>query len=1589
MSDINLQQGFARAGLNTDNISEEIQAGYLTEALNAVVGSFDGKSVTYQTEEGSVHCFTPPGGYKVVGVVNAIQLSQVWYWLANPTTGHSLIGYVANNDCTFIRVIDDSVTGSDLMGLSVEYPIHKVEIKTTNCATQFYWTDKYNPRRFIDNTKLPFFTGTSAVDVNLMNVQPDFLIPQITPVSVEVGGTLIEGDYQFAVQYADAYGEGLTSCYSVTNLVRIFLDGKLSLDYNLQTTKAITVTISNLDTTGLYAYFNLVVVKTINQVQSVELVGTYFIQTSTYTHYYTGAEQSSTNIKLTIADVMSQFDYYDIAGDLTQVDNVLVWADMVKEDDISYQSIFSQVKVYWGTSQMPVLQKEGYDNGVICAGYEGYMRDEVYALEGCFLFANGKQSNRFHIPGRASISSDWDIISNDDATALAEQNCPPTPLPRWKVYNTANVLGNLPGSSDPCTGIKPWQYGEMAYWESTEVYPSNTAIWGSLAGQKIRHHKFPDCIVAPLHDQNPHPIASPGYQSYVHNVYPIGFKVDVNSLYTALQTSSLTPAQKRQIVGFKIMRSDRGANRSIIAKGLLFNCGEYTKEGSSFYYPNYPFNDLNPDPFISSTWVERQSGNNAAGWLNNFQYNRYTFHSPDTHFYQPSGMSGTTLKLETNEYGTCKSHFVQVRHNAGEKILTEDSVYIALSAAILSTIGVQFTSDTTVGSIDTVSVGVNPTFTPQNFFPTYNNFIDLIEKIIPYHNYAWQYNGVGWYGNTDAIPNDTGQKIRYVNFGGYITTGVNSTFGDALPINNSFRESSVYLSLNEKLPAPGVQDTSRVTASQAGVCNSATPFYRQVSSYYASLRNNIVDQYGEIFSYQPVDTGTEAMFFTNGVQITDLPIVYGGDIFINRFALKIKQSFFNKQTVNTPDGTAIDYNQDNYSNTNTGTIGYPINYYSTTSVPFHLSAFTHGRIVDILNILNGTSVNPPPPTIAGVAFSILQVTTGVYFTEVLLMLAGLLVDGLFTVPLQKIINLDCPDHNDLYEKGMAYQYAYGIINFFVESEVNVDMRQAYNINEGNFYPNVGTDIPDEWLQEENVPIIWDNTYTYNKTYSKQNKETAFTTIRPDWQPNQICYIKYNNRAIWSEPSSLEETKNNWLVYKPANTFDFPKSFGQLTGIDRMESRAVLVRYQNHTQIYNAMATVETTAINATLGTGALFSGTQPVDFPLSASGGTGSQNKLLLQTEEGHIYTDAVRGKVIVVRGTSMEELSGPKYLNSKWFTKYLPFNILTASLDIPTDNSYNGIGITGVYDNFYKRLILTKIDYLPLPGVQYINGEWFFGCLPGYSYMGLDPNGAPLCARCLPGHSCNQGLISVTLGDPKYFCNKSWTISFSFLSRSWVSWHSYIPNFYVEYPDYFQAGLNSGEGIYDHNSTYQLYHTYFGTEYPYILEYPFATKNQNDQILQSISDYCTVYLYSSFDQATEVDTTVYFNKATVYNPQQCTGQLLLVPQVTNNLAQLYSYPAYTPTECSILVSKSDHLYNFNMLWDNLINKAQPIWEDTCDFRFGQKVLNTANLSYTDSSFKKYPLRSKECRVRLTLDNNFSYKFVSRFLLVQEQNSVK
>lgn len=1675
-SNISLNPNQIYVGLNLDNIVSQVKPGQYTYALNGTISNFDGNAYTMQNEGGNVLCFTIPQDYRVIGTHPIYEKDLIVFWLVNPLTGDCEIGLGGLYDCIYTKQIN-----AKCLNFDIDHPILKAEHKITDCSIEVYWTDRINRKRFIDLNNLPYVTIlgdsktncetiiTSKIDCNKLNVQPDFDIPQVQVIDVASEGQLQAGTYQFAIQYSNILGEAYTSFYSITNPVSIFDPFKVTEDFNYNVARSIVINISNIDVSGFYDYFNIVVIKTVNAIVTPYLVGTFRITAVTQTHIYTG--ENKAEITETIDDVFQKYPIYEPAKDLTVVGDTLIWAGLATNQDINYQQIWGGVTLQWETYRVPGAAP--YADQLNVVDLKGYFRDEIYALEGCFLLKNGYQTDSFHIPGRAANATDLVPIYNTDTLEPDMSVCSNNPevLPTWQVYNTGTNLGyvadfckppsyntyniigtmepicdhaggpgegatelvftfthptptnftillgftenvggqlysvgydllgalplgslphiqylpsNLPFSMDIPAGVTsftvtrlqlrypvgahsnwicfdthlsditeifiqgksssdiinlnltsayhtvlslgpdrngfppitpdpncinlddcyngPWEYGEFAYWESTEKYPCNEFIWGDLANQPIRHHKFPDSRITHIHDNN-------------SNIFPLGIKIDLQQINNLINASNLTQEQKDNIVGFKILRGNRDNNKSIVARGLISNVGKYinknadtsniaSRDGNTYFFPNYPFNDVSPDPFLANTSYDEDS------------LSRYTFHSPDTSFYQPS--LGNILKLETAEFGKSTSHFVQVLKHARYKFISENAFEVALGVSIA--IGLSSASHLTGQLFDGTAA-----------MTTYAAFLDIIEKLIPKINPTYSFNSVGTYDNFIPIQN-TGNKQRLTDIAVYATPGMLS-IGDTHNLNNFEREGSIYLRTIGNNPFPYVSgisgvptDNSRYLPTQEGTCaNLGNITSKDISSYYATIKNNFVDQYGQLYSYQTIDTGYQKLVdLTKNLQPNvQFDVIFGGDCFINQFAYKCKLPFFIDNRVGDDDESDIFYDE-------IGNVGIP-RFWFTTDVT------------------------------KGSGRSVLGINLGVLFGV-------------------RSVFFDCQYDNFFYNSGTMYLFAYGIQNFYTESQVNVDLRQAYNNKEGDFYPHVGSGIPDTWLQESNVSIAFDNTYWYNKSYSKQNEENFFSHIPEDFDGNE-CRTQMPFRAIFSEKQLdvVNYRRNNWLIYKPASKFDFPESYGKLTAVDSIEDKQVIVRFENKSLLYNALQTVTTSTGNAYLGRSLFDPETPPVDYAHTDLGYVGSQNRFILKTEKGLVVVDAKRGQVFLLprvvsyyNRPQAVEISNTQV--NKFLIQNLPFAILSFFPDVNIDNAFKDFGIHGVFDNKYNRIIITKLDYIPLFPSQttYSNGIFYY----------TDPNS-----------KIKKEILPI---DRTYFCNNSFTISYSFDTTSWISLHSYLPNYYIGALNYFYSGINIDSNAnvltttstcWEHNTTYNVFNSYFGKIEPYVIEYPYSFA-LNDEILQNIKDYSKVLQYSDFVTYIETDD-YFFNKAILWNNQQSSGVLELVKKPKNNLYLQGQYPQYGLDSKTILFTKSDSYYQFNTFWALNKTAGAPMWIKSCESVSVYKDINQDNMSYGKRSYNKAPIRGRDLKVRLILDNRSDLKMISEFILSPTEKSYK
>lgn len=1709
-------------GLNTDlNILNNKSYSY---ALNASISNSNGDEFMIQNTGSSKLKVLFPVDFQPIGKKEIPELDRTIFFLINSKTNSFEIGEVLNtiysdesdiyDDCidcgdTYLKEeiplekIKElplshysTIINNSCLNFNINYPID-IEYRITNCGINLYFTDNLNQRRFLylefdSNNNLivkqEFYTivgfndcnepiYNTELDCNKLNYHPCFSKPCISLIDILTSGNLKAGTYQFLLCYSDKNGNALTNYFPSSNIIPIF-EKYVTTITDYQTTKSISIEIDNLENQS-FLYYNLVVVETINNATEFKLIGTFptnYVSKDKFV--YTGHD--TTLKKLSPTDIFFKRPYYSTAKTITKANNYLFFSNLKEYKSLNLQRAVNNISLKWQTIAIDELS---YKDSKNTFNYRTFLRDEVYAFGIIFEFCDGWETCAYSIPGHSpeyykekyNINV-YDVIPNSNPDVITNINCSGNSNNKlWQVYNTAQKNQNLCEYKLTYNCEKPncWEMGDFAYWESTEKYPNNNEVWGDLCNKPIRHHKFPDSCITHIHD------SQCGSKHFSDNnlIHPIGVVVDhqsvIDSLNNAVTLGLITLEEKNKIKGYRIVRANRSGNKSIVAKGLLYDMWSYIKDSKPYYYPNYPYNDLSPDCFIApdkTTYDQDDLTNNALPndkpiIKNTFiASGKYTFHSPDTHFVNPS--LGTILKLETAEYGESEGFFNKCEEQAKYKRMTFFSRLIALGIGIAAALSATeekecvtyniksnykileaplknkygdlkkeeiqqnlsgvFTLGT--GSITTTNTNHNTNYSgstetdkrvntqdnsvclalntydvktgnkktsddskimtsasdalkdctdddldKNNTVESYQRttctgtvhqllslqqtkspimqvlnpilsallgsgpqiiqqvligmremqiILDLINSLIPYRNYTIQYNSIGKYNNYTCVPNNIGMKIRPIIKSSYLepinqlipdtisTTALMSTY-----VNNWNRESSVYLQLpqvNLLLPPNSLNicvpaDNSRVTMGKDGMNfdykDLKRRFNRSISSFYASIKNLVPDQYGKIETLNYLETNS-CTFNLTEEQTKNL--VFGGDTFINRFALKRKVPFFLQSRFKQLDNSDVLYSE-------LGNIGFPNYYFDSEKSLFE--RFENSNILTSL-------VNP---------FNLLKKAVG-------------LEDSRLDVKSQRVF----------FQNGYIYLYSYGIPYFLVESDINVDYRYAENIKEKDFYPH-NQDL-ENWLQEKEVPITEDNYYFYNKTYSKQNKESFI--CNKQFTSNKECVITHPNRVIYSE--NLDYSFNDfdsWRVFKGNSYYDFPLSDGKLISVDGIESDKILVRSENTSRIFSAYNVIPSNSENIQVETGGIFK-SRPKEFATTDLGYCGTMHTSLLNTEYGHIWVDSKRGNIFNLEngGGGLDELTKNGMRN--WFKQNLPFEIQKQFPEIDIDNTFKNIGISLCFDRRYNRMFITKLDYKPIySNITYNKDQKQF-------YYNSE---------------------KIDISDKKYFLNKSWTLSYNFFTKTWVSFHSFKPNFYLSFENFFDSYYNNS--LWSHNLTNRSFQVYYGSLEPFIIEYNTEASISNNDLLSLEYSLDVIRFQNSVNYSYIQNKT--FNKAIIYNERQCSGLLEMIVKDNSDMSQIGIYPKSLNNKTQILTANSENIWRINNFF-NLVRKdvfGLPLFFNTPSN--DNKVLNDKALNYFKPDIDKSRIKSKQNTIRLINDKYSNYLFSFNFSQTNQNKSYR
>jgi hypothetical protein len=902
-------------------------------------------------------------------------------------------------------------------------------------------------------------------------------------------------------------------------------------------------------------------------------------------------------------------------------------------------------------------------------------------------------------------------------------------LEKSQVYNISCTY-NVP-ILDSCKPV-PYKYGELGYYESFDTYPDNQELFDSsnllinksnitnvdflsklkiykknetadvlalsedadFRCKNIRHYKLPDNKISPF-------IRSNSIASNSDSVIsPLGFTIDgevINNLLDiAVDNNLLTDKQRGEIVDYKIYRSDSTLDRSVVGSGVVFNSKKYTVDGEDISYFNYPFNSLGKDKYFPDNEDE--------------PFDKMQVISPEFDYFKPS--LPNEMSLQGYMFGKSNTRVLPVDDHAKMVILGDKARNLAKTLATLEVIAesaLNLASTAEVWRFDAgfvfsanpVGVGFHIALLGIELFSgvifRYGRYKLEWEKT--FENLGAPYN-FGYYTSSGSNYNylkplqTDGDRLRGLTVGKYLKSGMlnvsDTVSGKNLKLNNIDREELPFFSLGD-YPIENISPeylnfdnssvnptfSSQILSSEIGSHKGKSPEQnRNIVSPYVAFKNYIPNQYGTIGSIKWIDT-------TYCIPIEDTGIcngILGGDTFISRHSKKRKARLFDTDLLGSADFTPFPYKfNSNYGDNPKYYIDYKVN-----------SEFTSG----------------------GKTFP------SIFYD----------------------VEFDCNSSSNTFyvePPGKFYLYNISYTNFLCETRVNTNFRNARKEPWEQFYPQ-NTDY-ELISQPSTVSLTRKENFYYNKAYLQTNiLNTVFTL--PDYYSKEDEEKKaYNkNTVIYSLPDVNENSITEpWLLYRPNDKATLESTYGNLIGLKSIESNQILMYFENALQLQNSVNqfTDGSTNYNADLGNGGMFA-KRAMTLRDTDLGYGGSQSKHTLSCEFGHFHADAKRGQVFnYTGGNNLQEIS--RYSSEKpngmdiWFKNHLPFKISKHFPNyIEADNAYNGVGLHWGYDSKYRRVLLTKKDYVPLNDcIEYIDGRGFVlnntkceeekvaSCPEGYTY--------------------------------------------------------------------------------------------------------------------------------------------------------------------------------------------------------------------------------------------------------------------------------
>ncbi len=461
--------------------------------------------------------------------------------------------------------------------------------------------------------------------------------------------------------------------------------------------------------------------------------------------------------------------------------------------------------------------------------------------------------------------------------------------------------------------------------------------------------------------------------------------------------------------------------------------------------------------------------------------------------------------------------------------------------------------------------------------------------------------------------------------------------------------------------------------------------------------------------------------------------------------------------------------------------------------------------------------------------------------------------------------------------------------------------------------------------------LWKQAFLYNKDYN------AFKSIR-NYTPlsNQHNYNNPQKRNLYkirySEKSFQDTIYDNYRTFFPNNGTTQDAQQGEIIDLFVDKNELYSRTHKSVLFIPTNTQTVKTNEATFYLGNAQVLPYEPKALNTLSYSNGGGLLFTHKLVTEYGTVLVDLNSSRIFLLRD-GLQDISDTF---SNFFLSFLKSELL----DFGAPSNYDKIIL--YYDTLHKRLLLTyKGRKIKEPFAGRLKEDLIMTYNKEADVFLL--NNKNNVFEYIPPKTLSE------LTDPISF-----TVSYSFMTNSWTSFHSYMPD--------YAFGTNKGfiqfsnENIWAHQINDSLDEPYLNfneSRYPFIVELTINGEPTYTKILGNLN------IYSD---------SMYWDNMYAYTSKQHTGLINLEHIKTSDDATLNQWYSNTITEY-------EGYFRIDRLFDLVKDINVPIWQKNNRL---EKVINSSNIETGLNMYQGY-LRGKWIRVRLeynTTNTNLKKQYI-------------